>query len=70
MAAESDWLRVDDYAKKRRDERGDVYGWLRDEQTNAAVILTGGSSEEESFPREISGIHVVVKKIIAPEKQS
>jgi hypothetical protein len=70
MAAESDWSRVDDYAKKRRDERGDVYGWLRDEQTDAAIILAGESSEEESFPKEISGIHVVVKKISTPEKQS
>ena len=71
MSDESDWTQVDEYAKRRRADRGDVFGWFRrPNEENVAVILAADSTEDESFPEEISGIRLTVKKISAPEKQS
>jgi hypothetical protein len=71
MSDDSAWREVDLYAQKRREDAGDVFGWLRSEDDGeVAVILAAMSSDDDSFPQEISGIRVVVKKMRAPEKQA
>ena len=71
MVDESAWRQVELYAQKRREDTGDVFGWLRSQdQGEVAVILAAESSNAESFPQEISGIRVVVRKIRTPEKQA
>jgi len=71
MADESDWQQVDLYTQRRREDQGDVFGWLRTEDKGeVALILVAESSNAESFPQEIAGIRVVVKKVSTPEKQA
>jgi len=71
MVDDSDWRQVDLYAQKRRDHLGDVFGWLRaPDAEDVAVILASASSQDASFPKRISGIRVVVKKMSPPEKQT
>ena len=66
MADESDWKAVDQYAQKRRDDHADVFGWFRVE--DVAVMLVAESSQAATFPKEIAGIRVHIKKVTAPEK--
>jgi len=71
MVDESAWRQIELYAQKRREDIGDVFGWLRsDDEGEVAVILAAESSKDESFPHEISGIRVVVRKMSTPEKQA
>lgn len=71
MTDERDWEQVERYTQKRRENDGDIFGWLRSEDEGAvAVLLAAESSRIESFPREIAGIRIVVRRITTPEKQA
>jgi len=70
MAEEKAWQQVDQYARDRRDDRADLFGWSKsDGMPDEAVFLIDESSDSTSFPESIAGIRILLKRVSTPEEQ-
>jgi hypothetical protein len=63
---------VEDYFKNRLESAKDVFGWMRKDDPDgpAALILADLSARLGSFPREVGGVRIEVKRISPPERRS
>lgn len=67
---------VDEYARRRSSRRGDVYGWTILPVTNdrgeadEIVFLVSEEADPGTFPKEIAGHRVRLKRISPPEPQA
>lgn len=68
--------RVDEYARERALRLGDVYGWAilpvtsNAETRDEVVLLVAEKADLASFPRQIGGYKVRLRRVPEPEPQS
>jgi hypothetical protein len=60
---------INAYAMDRLKSSGDVYGWapLEDNEEPSALLLISQDTPLDSFPDNIAGIKLVLKRISPPE---
>ena len=65
-----DYEVVNRYALDRVRTRGDVYGWGPIEHDGGphALLLIAQDADPSSFPRVLSGIHLILKPVPPPQK--
>jgi hypothetical protein len=63
-----DWEAVDIYVKTRLASKRDVYGWAAMDTSSepSALILVPESVEAESFPAEVGGVRIHLKRVAPP----
>jgi hypothetical protein len=67
---------VDEYARKRASGRGDIYGWTILQVRNGhgeqdeILFLVSEKADARTFPDEIAGHKVQLKRISPPEPQA
>lgn len=65
----AEFAAVDNYARERLAERGDVYAWAPVEAGDRprAMLLIAEDADLESFPRSLGGVRIVLKRVSPPQ---
>jgi hypothetical protein len=69
---QDDFAEVDEYARKRVETHGDVYGWAPLSELGeppVAVLMVSYRSDPTSFPEKIGRVRIKLRPIRAPEPQ-
>lgn len=66
-----DFAPVDEYARGRLSDRGDVYGWLpmvEEGRGSRAILLVNADADVASFPDRIGAVRIEVRPIPPPQE--